>query len=165
FLVGQRKGSHGSGTIGLPGGHLEFGESWERCAEREILEECGVHILRPQHAATTNDIFNDDNKHYVTVFMAAELDVHALDEAGEPQSVRLMEPHKCARWLWITWDELRQRRAVLRDACVEATQAGASFSADGLAATVDLNPVFTPLQNLAEIYGDRLPPWLANPAD
>ncbi len=44
FLMGRRVGAHGGGKWSVPGGHLEFGESWKTCAAREVLEECGVKI-------------------------------------------------------------------------------------------------------------------------
>ena len=32
------------GTWVLPGGHVEFGETWESAAYREIEEECGIRL-------------------------------------------------------------------------------------------------------------------------
>ena len=43
-LLGKRKGSHGEGEYAFPGGHLEYMESFEDCAKREVREECGVEI-------------------------------------------------------------------------------------------------------------------------
>lgn len=94
-LLGLRKSEHGEGTWGFPGGHLEFGESWEECARRECLEETGLEPHAVMHWTVTNDIF-ETGKHYVTLFMLAEA-------RGEPQ---VTEPDKCVEWRWIAWDEM-----------------------------------------------------------
>ena len=59
-----RLGSHGSGTFALPGGHLEFGESWENCAEREVLEETGLRLTTVYFETAVNSVFGADS-HYV----------------------------------------------------------------------------------------------------
>jgi len=95
-LLGKRKNSHGEGAWCFPGGHLEFNESWEDCAMREIFEETGLKVKNIRFATTTNDIFEKENKHYITIFMLADYDF------GE---VRIMEPEKCEKWDWFEWEE------------------------------------------------------------
>jgi len=95
-LLGKRLNAHGSGTWAFPGGHLEFGESIEGCAKREVFEETGLLIKRTQCVAYTNDIFKEEKKHYVTLFVVSEYD------SGELQ---LKEPDKCEKWDWFNWNE------------------------------------------------------------
>ncbi len=98
-LLGKRKGAHGAGSWSFPGGHLEFNESWEECAARETLEETGIKIKNIRFGTVTNDIFKEEGKHYVTIFMLAELD------CGE---VKIMEPEKYEKWEWFDWSDLPQ---------------------------------------------------------
>jgi ADP-ribose pyrophosphatase YjhB (NUDIX family)/catechol 2,3-dioxygenase-like lactoylglutathione lyase family enzyme len=95
-LLGLRRGAHGAGTWALPGGHLEFGETVEHCAVREVLEETGLAVDVVARGPYTNDVFADEGRHYVTVFVLAQA-VH-----GEPA---LREPAKCAEWRWCRWSE------------------------------------------------------------
>lgn len=97
FLVGHRKGSHGAGTWALPGGHLDFGESFEETSIREVQEENGLEIEDIQFGAVTNDIFEKENKHYVTIWMTSHW------KSGEPE---ILEPHKCLEWRWVDFDTL-----------------------------------------------------------
>lgn len=60
LLIGRRKGSHGAGTIQLPGGHLEFKESFEKCAIREVYEETGLTLSTVEFATATNDVMIGD---------------------------------------------------------------------------------------------------------
>ena len=92
ILLGKRKNSHGSASWGPPGGHLEFGESFEECAIRETKEETALNIISPTFLAITNDFFEYDQKHYVSIFMKADM--------PENQEIQNLEPHKIEKWCW-----------------------------------------------------------------
>ncbi|KAI8144292.1 NUDIX hydrolase domain-like protein [Fennellomyces sp. T-0311] len=100
-LIGRRKGSHGAGAWQLPGGHLEFNESFEDCARREVLEETNLDIENITFVTTTNDIMTAENKHYVTVFMQGT--------AKDIGKLRTMEPHKLdGDWQWVSFEDIEQ---------------------------------------------------------
>src|SRR5215469_6073810 len=69
ILLMKRQNSHGAGTWAVPGGHLEYGEAPEECAIREVEEEVGVSIINPTFRTITNDIFEEEGKHYITIWM------------------------------------------------------------------------------------------------
>ena len=69
LLLLKRQSVHGAGTWSTPGGHLEFRESPEACAIREVKEETGVRIGDVRFIAITNDDFAASGKHYITIWM------------------------------------------------------------------------------------------------
>jgi len=97
ILLGLRKGSHGSGSWGMPGGHIEWRESFFDCAKREVKEELGVSIICNDIFFSTNDYFKNEDKHYVTIFIVAKI---------QKGLIQNKEPHKCAEWKWFNHAEL-----------------------------------------------------------
>lgn len=89
-------------TWALPGGKLEFGESFESCAERELEEETGIRIkTMPTFAYAVNTVFDDKN-HFVTIFMSVDVDQDVV--------VENREPHKHSDWQWVPWSVLKEQQ-------------------------------------------------------
>ncbi len=97
FLMGKRVSSHGYGTWSIPGGHLEFGEAWEEGARREVLEETGLAITNIRFLAATNDVFESEGKHSVTIWVFSDY------ESGKPE---ILEPDKFIDHQWRTFQTL-----------------------------------------------------------
>lgn len=95
ILLGKRKGTHGAGTWGLPGGHLEYGEEVEDCAFRELLEETGLQAIEFERGPWSNGMIEE--KHYVTIFIIVR------KSEGEPV---VKEPQKCEEWKWFDLNRL-----------------------------------------------------------
>lgn len=96
-LLVRRQGAHGSGTWSTPGGHLDRGETLEQCAVREAREETGVEVDQVRFRAITNDLFEFEDRHYVTVWMEGEY------SGGEPVAIATDELSVVE---WFHWDEL-----------------------------------------------------------
>ncbi|KAF9904915.1 Nudix hydrolase 15, mitochondrial [Linnemannia zychae] len=107
-LLGKRIGSHGANTWQLAGGHLEFGETFEECAIREAEEETGLTLdpASTKFVTANNNIMPSIDRHYVTVFMAANI-------IGD-NIAKIMEPLKCEGWEWVSLDQLTDNNGPYR---------------------------------------------------
>lgn len=98
ILLGERLNAHGASSFGPPGGHLEFFESFEQCAVREVMEETGLSLSSCTMLGLTNDFFEDEQKHYVSIFMGVPYPV--------TQTPKNLEPHKTKTWDWYALNAL-----------------------------------------------------------
>jgi 8-oxo-dGTP diphosphatase len=99
-LLGKRLKSHGTGHWCTPGGHVEFGETPEQAARREVMEETGLQLgeIHPSKSLPyRNTFFPESKKQYITLYLEGEY------IGGKPVA---MEPEKCAEWLWFKATDL-----------------------------------------------------------
>ncbi|KAL3831103.1 hypothetical protein ACJIZ3_019905 [Penstemon smallii] len=99
-LLGRRRTAVGHGTFALPGGHLEFGESFEDCAAREVKEETGLDITGIEIMTVTNNVLSEPKLvQLIAILMRASL----VDPNQIPVN---LEPEKCNGWDWYDWNDL-----------------------------------------------------------
>lgn len=106
FLIAKRKGSHAADTWSIPGGHLEFNETPEETAIREVKEETDCDITNIRFGAVTNDRFYDEEKHYVSIWMISDW------KAGKN---KIMEPDKCIEQRWVDFETLPEPLSIWWD--------------------------------------------------
>ena len=99
ILLEKRAHVHGKDTWGPPSGHIDFGETPEHTAQRETYEETGVTINNLVFLAVTNDVFDLEQKHYITLWFDATY------ETGEAQ---VKAPKEEAEVGWFKRDALPQ---------------------------------------------------------
>jgi 8-oxo-dGTP diphosphatase len=100
ILLEKRQGTtHGNGTWGPPSGHIDYGESPEQTAMREVQEETGVNITELKFRVITNDVFEAEHQHYITIWFEAKY------VSGEP---KVKSPKEESEVGWFTWDALPQ---------------------------------------------------------
>jgi len=88
----------------FPGGHQEYGESFEFTAQREVEEECGAHLPLEDIKFVTvmNVLFTEHGYHNVGIFMFCKVDKATFVFENK-------EPEKCTDWRWMDWAEFMNK--------------------------------------------------------
>ena len=91
--------------VSFPKGHIELGESEKQTAEREILEETGLHVCVDTRFRAQNRYMIRPNVQKLVVFFAAI----ATESALTPQLEEISEA------MWLPIDEAAKRLSYERD--------------------------------------------------
>lgn len=116
-LLGKRKNAHGADEYGGPGGHLEYGETADQTAVREIAEECGIKV-KNLRMLCVSDLLTYFPKHYIDIGFAADW------KSGEP---KVLEPHKLESWDWYDLDNLPNNLFGCFTAYIESYKTGKRY--------------------------------------
>src|ERR1044072_5406670 len=89
----HRISKHANGTWAPPGGYLEFGETFEEGAKREVKEEfdLDLDVEDLKVIGVTNNVYKEEGKQIVGILLRAG------KFKGEP---KLMEPDKHSEFGW-----------------------------------------------------------------
>lgn len=97
-LLQERTGAHGANTWAPPGGKVDKGEKPIDTAYRELGEETGVKAEKLECIGFTNDHFESEGLHYITLWFIGTITV----DSPEPS---VLEPHKCLQIEWVEIEE------------------------------------------------------------
>ena len=99
ILLAERRAGKRQGWLNCPGGHFEWGETFEECAKRETLEETGMVLTKCEFLTAANGLALDEDHHYVMIYMLA------TEWTGEPQKMEEAN----GEWEWYDLTNLSDR--------------------------------------------------------
>lgn len=82
LLVKHRKGNRQYWV--LPGGRLEYGETFQECAVRELKEETGLDVRVDKMIFVSEAIAPDRSRHIVNVYLTAHIIGGVMALGNEP---------------------------------------------------------------------------------
>jgi len=101
ILLEKRKNEPGKGKWSIPGGLVELGESVEQTVIREVKEETGLEVEKPEHIDVVDNVVRDENGeikyHFIIIDYFVKLKggtVKAASDAEELKWVALDEVEK-----------------------------------------------------------------------
>ncbi len=89
---------HEEGTWTMPGGAIEYGESFEEAGVREAKEETGIDVKDLEVFCVQTD--KNEHAHFVSVGMIAKSFI------GTP---KVMEPDVIVKWQWFNLNDLPKK--------------------------------------------------------
>lgn len=110
----MRRGPRSKNRIGhwtIPGGAVEFGETFHSALKREIKEELAIDIEILDHLCLVDDILPEENQHWITPqFLACIV-------SGE---AKITEPEKCDGLAWFRFDALPEPLTIMTVQAIQA---------------------------------------------
>jgi mutator protein MutT len=101
ILLEKRKNEPGKGKWSIPGGLVELGESVEQTVIREVREETGLEVEKPEHIDVVDNVVRDDNSeikyHFVIIDYFVKLKGGTMKAASDAEELR-----------WVTFNEVEK---------------------------------------------------------
>ena len=101
ILLEKRKNEPGKGKWSIPGGLVELGERVEQTVIREVKEETGLDVEKPEHIDVVDNVVRDENGeikyHFVIIDYFVKLRGGTMKAMSDAEELR-----------WVTFDEVEK---------------------------------------------------------
>jgi mutator protein MutT len=92
ILLEKRKNEPGKGKWSVPGGLVELGENVEQTVMREVKEETGLEVEKPEHIDVVDNIIRDESGkvkyHFVIIDYFMRLKGGTLKAASDAEELK-----------------------------------------------------------------------------
>jgi mutator protein MutT len=101
ILLEKRKNDPGKGKWSIPGGLVELGEVVEQTVIREVKEETGLEVEKPEHIDIVDNVIRDNNGeikyHFVIIDYFVKLKGGTLKASSDAEELK-----------WVTFNEVEE---------------------------------------------------------